>query len=57
MMSPMRTASAPQWNSAVKDSTALFKSLNETGGYAFTHLGLLGRRDGAAFAAQDADDK
>ncbi len=41
---------------AVEDSTALFKNLNQIGGYAFTHLGRLERHDGTAFAAQDTED-
>jgi hypothetical protein len=40
---------------AVEKSQDVFKSLEETGGYAFTHLGLLDRIDGARFQALDAD--
>jgi hypothetical protein len=40
---------------AVERSTDVFKSLKETGGYAFTHLGLLERSDCASFQAKDAD--
>ncbi len=41
---------------AVERSNEVFKSLKETGGYAFTHLGLLDRRDGASFEAAAADE-
>jgi hypothetical protein len=41
---------------AVESSKEIFKSLKETGGYAFTHLGLLERRDGALFQAAAADE-
>jgi hypothetical protein len=40
---------------AVKEHREIFKSLGETGGYAFTHLGRLEREDGALFEIQDAD--
>lgn len=40
---------------AVEGSTAVFKLLNETGGYAFTHLGHLERVDGSTFAAEDTE--
>jgi hypothetical protein len=39
--------------SAVENSRQTFKSLKETGGFAFTHLGLLERVDGRAFNATD----
>jgi hypothetical protein len=39
----------------VRDSKALFESLDATGGYAFTHLGRLERVDGSAFSAQEAE--
>ncbi len=41
--------------SAVEMSQEIFKSLKETGGYAFTHLGLLERVDGRAFNAPEAN--
>jgi hypothetical protein len=41
--------------SAVKEHAAIFKSLDETGGYAFTHLGRLEREDGSLFGVQDAN--
>jgi hypothetical protein len=41
--------------SAVEHSTDVFKSLEETGGYAFTHMGRLDRTDGSHFSAQDAE--
>jgi hypothetical protein len=41
--------------SAVEQSTDIFKSLDETGGYAFTHVGRLDRPDGSRFSAQDAE--
>ena len=41
--------------SAVEHSTDVFKSLEETGGYAFTHMGRLDRTDGSHFAAHDAE--
>lgn len=40
---------------AVENSRDVFKGLDETGGYAFTHLGLLERIDGAPFQAVDAE--
>ena len=40
---------------AVPEFKKIFKSLGETGGYAFTHLGSLDRADGSLFSAQDAD--
>lgn len=40
---------------AVQQSKEIFKSLGETGGYAFTHLGRLVRDDGSLFATQDAE--
>ena len=40
---------------AVEDSTKLFESLDEAGGYAFTHFGRVERSDGATFSAQDAE--
>jgi len=42
--------------SAVDGSEQIFKTLKETGGYAFTHMGRLDRADGSTFNAQDADD-
>lgn len=42
--------------SAVDDSTKVFTSLKETGGYAFTHVGRLDRTDGSSFKAADAED-
>lgn len=39
----------------VPDSQALFKSLNETGGFGFTHLGQLRRRDNSTFSASCAE--
>ena len=41
--------------SAVKESEQIFKSLGETGGYAFTHVGQVERSDTSAFDAQSAD--
>ena len=41
--------------SATANHQAIFKSLKEQGGYAFTHLGRLERIDGATFSAEDAD--
>jgi hypothetical protein len=41
--------------SVVGNSQQVFKSLGETGGYAFTHLGQLERADGATFSAQQAE--
>lgn len=41
--------------SAVEQSTEIFKSLGETGGYAFTHVGRMDRVDGATFSADDAE--
>jgi hypothetical protein len=41
---------------AVERSKEIFKNLKETGGYAFTHLGLLERSDGASFQAAAADE-
>ena len=41
--------------SATANHQAIFKSLTEQGGYAFTHLGRLERIDGATFSAEDAD--
>ncbi|MDZ4688597.1 MAG: hypothetical protein SH850_26285 [Planctomycetaceae bacterium] len=38
---------------AVEDSNEIFKSLSETGGYAFTHLGQLERSDGSRFNAAE----
>ena len=40
---------------AVEKAKEVFRSLKETGGYAFTHLGLLERADGALFQKADAD--
>jgi hypothetical protein len=40
---------------SVPNSTDIVKSLKETGGYAFTHLGELERSDGTSFQATDAD--
>jgi hypothetical protein len=40
---------------AVQQSKEIFKSLGETGGYAFTHLGRLRRDDSSLFRAQDAE--
>jgi hypothetical protein len=40
---------------AVPDSQAFFKSLDGTGGYGFTHLGQLRRRDCSVFSASDAE--
>jgi hypothetical protein len=40
---------------AVEQSREIFKSLGETGGYAFTHLGRLERDDSSLFAAPDAE--
>lgn len=40
---------------AVPGSESIFKSVKETGGYAFTHLGRLERADGSLFSASDAD--
>lgn len=40
---------------AVPEFKEIFKSVGETGGYAFTHLGSVGRADGSLFSAQDAD--
>jgi hypothetical protein len=40
---------------AVDRSKDIFKDLDEIGGYAFTHLGLLERVDGGLFGARDAD--
>jgi hypothetical protein len=40
---------------AVREHSEIFKSLGETGGYAFTHLGRLQREDGALFEIQDAE--
>jgi hypothetical protein len=39
----------------VREHREIFKSLDETGGYAFTHLGRLEREDGALFEIQDAE--
>jgi hypothetical protein len=41
--------------SAVDGAEQIFKTLKETGGYAFTHVGRLDRTDGSPFNAQDAD--
>lgn len=41
--------------SAVEQSEETFKSLGETGGYAFTHMGRMDRVDGATFSADDAE--
>jgi hypothetical protein len=41
--------------SAVKESQQIFKNLSDTGGYAFTHVGQIERRDGSAFDAQSTD--
>lgn len=40
---------------AVQGSKAIFESLDETGGYAFTHLGRLERDDRSAFSTADAE--
>jgi hypothetical protein len=40
---------------AVPEFRNIFKSVGQTGGYAFTHLGRLERADGALFSAPDAD--
>jgi len=40
---------------AVPEFKEIFKSVGETGGYAFTHLGSVERADGSLFSAQDAD--
>ncbi len=40
---------------AVEESSDVFKSLKETGGFAFTHLGVLERADGAAFNVPEAN--
>lgn len=44
----VRLAAVPQF----KD---IFKSVGETGGHAFTHVGRLERSDGSLFVAQDAE--
>jgi hypothetical protein len=41
--------------SAVPEFKEVFRSVSETGGYAFTHLGRLERTDGSLFSAADAD--
>lgn len=41
--------------SAVERSKDIFNSLEEAGGYAFTHMGRIERVDGAIFAADDAE--
>ena len=41
---------------AVEQIKEILQRLKETGGYAFTHLGLLERRDGASFQAAAADE-
>lgn len=41
--------------SAVEQSEEIFKSLGETGGYAFTHMGRMDRVDGATFNAGNAE--
>jgi hypothetical protein len=41
--------------SAVEHSTDVFKNLEETGGYAFTHMGRLDRTDGLHFSARGAE--
>lgn len=43
------------WLTAVPDSKEIFASLDETGGYAFTHVGRLERGDGSAFSVQEAE--
>jgi hypothetical protein len=40
---------------AVKEHRKIFKSLGETGGYAFTHLGRLKREDSALFGIPEAE--
>jgi len=40
---------------AVPEFRETFKSVGETGGYAFTHLGSVERADGSLFSAHDAD--
>ena len=40
---------------AVPEFKEIFKSVGETGGYVFTHLGCLERADGSLFSAQEAD--
>lgn len=41
--------------SAVDGAEQVCRTLKETGGYAFTHMGRLDRVDGSSFSAQDAD--
>ena len=41
---------------AIEGSTKLFRSLDEAGGYAFTHLGRVERSDGTTFSARDAEE-
>lgn len=40
---------------AVQDSRGILESLDETGGYAFTHLGRLERSNGSGFSVQEAE--
>ena len=39
--------------SAVPNSTEIYRSLKETGGYAFTHVGQVKRTDGALFSTSE----
>ncbi len=41
---------------AVPKDTEVFKSLKESGGYAFTHLGRIERADGSLFPVAEARD-